>query len=130
MRYGYDHSSTCPFGRGRKKETWNGTHRAVLAKQVSMMARKNAVQKYAEDAAVSDVLLICDETFFESGKKGYLFTSEALYATYLKKQEKIPFDDLKEVKLDDKKSVCTFSFEDGSEKSAFSMSLRRILPIF
>jgi len=106
----------------KEKETWSG-YKVVPAEEAPMKVLENAVKKYAESVAVSDVLLICDETLFHSGKKGYLFTSDALYATYLKKQGKIPLEDLKEVKLNDRKTICTFSYEDGSEESALFFEL-------
>lgn len=92
----------------------------VLAKDASTKAIQKAISHYAKNITPSDVVAIMDTTVFNSGKNGYLFTSDALYSSagLNKKINPLPLNGLQSVSTDD--SFCYATYTDGSSFQFFT----------
>lgn len=87
---------------------------------------RNAIDSYAHGCTPEDVAVLVEETILGSGKKGYLFTAEAMF--YDKSRlniKKLPmplvYDQIERVELDGKyASYLIFTFRDGRQVNVFA----------
>lgn len=82
---------------------------------------KNAISSFASGCAPEDVAALVEETLFGSGKKGYLFTAEAMYYDKSRLDEKklprpLPYDQVVEVELYGSRNTHLFFTLRGGRK--------------
>lgn len=100
--------------------------RIYVDRQASAKQIRNAIDSYAYGCAPEDVAVLVEETILGSGKKGYLFTAEAMF--YDKSglnRKKLPmpllYDQIEQVELDSNNtSHLIFSFRDGRQVNVFA----------
>lgn len=81
----------------------------------------NAIKSFATDANNADIIAISDTTMFKSGKKGFVFTSEGVYASdidfcvdkNLRTTQPIRYDQVVQMRIEDKHNI-VFTYKDGS----------------
>ena len=80
---------------------------------------KNAIESFASDCMPEDVAALVEEDLLCSGKKGYLFTAEAMYYDRSRLDEKrlprpLPYDQIMQVELGGSRNThLVFTLRDG-----------------
>ena len=82
---------------------------------------KNAIDSFASDCMPEDVAALVEEDLLCSGKKGYLFTAEAMYYDRSRLDEKrlprpLPYDQIMQVELGGSRNThLVFTLRDGRQ---------------
>lgn len=86
---------------------------------------KNAIDSFASDCMPEDVAALVEEDLLCSGKKGYLFTAEAMYYDRSRLDEKrlprpLPYDQIMQVELGGSRNThLVFTLRDGRQVDVY-----------
>ena len=85
---------------------------------------QNAINKYAVNLKLDDIVYIYDDTLSSNGKSGFLITKDAIYFSSSSNGQ-ISFSDIKSVELSNNNVIVLF--KNGTKKSLFVSSCQKLL---